>query len=126
MTTHTLATVVAGMLFLAVACGAFGAHALQEVLTPEMKAVYQTAVFYHLTHALGALLVLTLQRAGGISEKLGRTVATLLLIGVVIFSGSLYALTLTGITVLGAITPIGGTLFLIGWGTLAWGLWRAK
>ncbi len=126
MSQHTLAQLSALLLFLGVACGAFGAHALQEVLTPEMKAVYQTAVFYHLTHALGALLVFTLQRAGGISEKLGRTVATLLLIGVVIFSGSLYALTLTGIKVLGAITPIGGTLFLIGWGALAWGLWRAK
>lgn len=100
--------------FLAVALGAFGAHGLQPRLSERMFEIYQTGVQYHLIHALGLILV------GILAEKFvgSATIAWAgwsLFIGIVIFSGSLYALSITGITKLGAITPIGGVAFLIGW-----------
>ena len=107
---------VAGALFafLAVAFGAFGAHALRDRLSAEMLAVYQTGVQYQAMHAL-ALLVLF-----GIFDRLGqpklcRAAGWLFVIGVIVFSGSLYALALSGIRGFGAITPIGGLCFLAGW-----------
>ncbi|MDB4983332.1 MAG: hypothetical protein JWM82_4084 [Myxococcales bacterium] len=101
--------------FLGVALGAFGAHALKARLGPGMLDVYKTGVLYHLIHALAVLAV------GLGAERLARprVVATLFALGVVVFSGSLYALALTGVTTLGAITPIGGLLFMAGWVTLA-------
>jgi uncharacterized membrane protein YgdD (TMEM256/DUF423 family) len=101
--------------FVGVALGAFGAHGLRERLAPGMLEVYKTGVLYHLLHAV-ALLAVALG-----AERLARprAVATLWLAGVVIFSGSLYALAITGIGTLGAITPIGGLLLMAGWVTLA-------
>ena len=100
--------------FLAVALGAFGAHALRVHLTPDRMAIYQTGVQYHLVHALAILVVAQL------ADRLNaRAVGWLWVAGVVIFSGSLYALAGTGIRVLGAITPIGGVCFLAGWALLA-------
>jgi uncharacterized membrane protein YgdD (TMEM256/DUF423 family) len=101
--------------FLGVALGAFGAHGLRERLAPGMLEVYKTGVLYHLLHAV-ALLAVALG-----AERLARprAVATLFTAGVVIFSGSLYALALTGVGTLGAITPIGGLLLMAGWVTLA-------
>jgi uncharacterized membrane protein YgdD (TMEM256/DUF423 family) len=101
--------------FLGVALGAFGAHGLRDRLAPGMLEVYKTGVLYHLLHAV-ALLAVALG-----AERLARprAVATLFTAGVVIFSGSLYALALTGIGTLGAITPIGGLLLMAGWVTLA-------
>jgi uncharacterized membrane protein YgdD (TMEM256/DUF423 family) len=107
---------VAGALgFLGVALGAFGAHGLRERLAPGMLEVYKTGVLYHLVHAV-ALLAVALG-----AEKLARprAVGALWIAGVVIFSGSLYALAITGVGVLGAITPIGGLLLMAGWVTLA-------
>jgi uncharacterized membrane protein YgdD (TMEM256/DUF423 family) len=101
--------------FLGVALGAFGAHGLKDRLGPGMLDVYKTGVLYHLIHALAVLAV------GLGAQRLARprVVATLFAVGVVVFSGSLYALALTGVTTLGAITPIGGLLFMAGWVTLA-------
>ena len=101
--------------FLGVALGAFGAHGLREHLAPGMLEVYKTGVLYHLLHAV-ALLAVALG-----AERLARprAVATLFATGVVIFSGSLYALALTGVGTLGAITPLGGLLLMAGWVTLA-------
>jgi uncharacterized membrane protein YgdD (TMEM256/DUF423 family) len=101
--------------FLGVALGAFGAHGLRERLAPGMLEVYKTGVLYHLLHAV-ALLAVALG-----AERLARprAVATLFALGVAIFSGSLYALALTGVGTLGAITPIGGLLLMAGWVTLA-------
>jgi uncharacterized membrane protein YgdD (TMEM256/DUF423 family) len=101
--------------FLGVALGAFGAHGLRERLAPGMLDVYKTGVLYHLLHAL-ALLAVALG-----AEKLARprAVATLWTAGVVFFSGSLYALALTGVHALGAVTPVGGLLLMAGWLTLA-------
>jgi uncharacterized membrane protein YgdD (TMEM256/DUF423 family) len=104
--------------FLAVALGAFGAHALKSRVSPDMLAVWQTGVQYHLFHALGLILVGLLlhmfPQVGGI-----RLSGWLLLGGTLLFSGSLYLLALTGIRTLGAITPLGGVAFLLGWLLLA-------
>ena len=100
---------------LAVAIGAFGAHGLQGRLDSYSMTIYERAVFYHFVHALGILIVslMPLSRAG-IAWTCG-----LLLAGVILFSGSLYALALTGHRVLGAITPFGGVSFIAGWVVLA-------
>ncbi len=109
---HTLATAAISM-FIAIACGAFGAHALKQSLSAEMLAIWQTAVHYQMIHGLAMLgLVALWQRYD--QKRLGQT-ALLFLIGTVIFSGSLYLLAFTGIKWLGAITPIGGVAFLGGW-----------
>ncbi|MBK8752556.1 MAG: DUF423 domain-containing protein [Candidatus Competibacteraceae bacterium] len=102
-----------GML-LAVALGAFGAHALKKTLAPDLMAVYETAVNYHVYHALGLLAVGLL--ALHIPESaLLRWAGILLAVGVLLFSGSLYTLSLSGIRWMGAITPLGGIAFLIAW-----------
>lgn len=103
--------------FLAVALGAFGAHALKQRLSAEMLAVYETAVQYHFYHTLALLAVAVLMVGGAQGLKLS---AVLLLVGTVIFSGSLYALALSGVKVLGAVTPIGGLCLLAGWSCLAY------
>ena len=111
------------LLFAAVALGAFGAHALKAKLAPELMTVYQTAVQYHFWHALGLLAVgvLLLQRP----ESGALVVAAWLLIaGLILFCGSLYALALTGVRGLGAVAPVGGVAFLAAWAALAWAAWR--
>jgi uncharacterized membrane protein YgdD (TMEM256/DUF423 family) len=99
--------------FLAVAAGAFGAHALKTRLAPDMVAVFETAARYHLVHALAMLA------AAWAVDRTGRPLAAragwLFALGTVLFSGSLYALALTGVGVLGAVTPFGGACFLAGW-----------
>jgi len=103
--------------FLAVTLGAFGAHALRERLSPEMLAVFETGVRYHMYHALALLLVSAMMpRLGG---WLVVSSGWLFTAGIVLFSGSLYVLAFTGITIFGAITPIGGLAFLAGWACLA-------
>jgi len=94
-------------MFLAVGRGAFGAHALKARLSPEMLAIFETGVKYQVYHALALLLLAALR---GPSKA-----AWCFTAGIVIFSGSLYILALTGIRKFGAITPIGGVLFLAGW-----------
>jgi uncharacterized membrane protein YgdD (TMEM256/DUF423 family) len=103
--------------FLAVALGAFGAHGLRGRLSPEMLAIFQTGVQYQMYHAL-ALLATGLMMAR-VSGWLIQTAGWCFAAGMVMFSGSLYALALTGVTILGAITPIGGLAFLAGWACLA-------
>lgn len=108
--------------FLGVALGAFGAHALKQTLTPERLAVWHTAVDYQLWHALALLAVALLLRSTG-SVPLLTYSGSAFAIGILVFSGSLYALCLTDVRVLGAITPIGGVALLAGWGLLAaWAL----
>ncbi len=96
-----------GFMFLAVGLGAFGAHALKTRLTPDMLAIFETGVRYQVYHAL-ALLLLAAVRG---PSKAGWCFTA----GIVLFSGSLYILALTGVRKWGAVTPIGGVLFLIGW-----------
>jgi uncharacterized membrane protein YgdD (TMEM256/DUF423 family) len=102
----------------AVALGAFGAHALKALLAADALAVWQTAVQYHAWHALGLFGVgLWLQHAP--EKRALRLAAWLLLGGIVLFSGSLYALALTGVHGLGVITPLGGLAWIGGWIVLA-------
>lgn len=100
--------------FLAVALGAFGAHALEGILTTYGEGIWDTAVQYQMFHAAGLLVVGILAHIVGAKKSL--KVATWCMnLGIVFFSGSLFALALTEIGPLGAITPIGGVLFLTGW-----------
>jgi uncharacterized membrane protein YgdD (TMEM256/DUF423 family) len=101
---------------LSVAAGAFGAHGLRSRLEPRALEIFETAARYHMYHALGMLLC-ALLAASGIGGA--RTAGWILQAGIVIFSGSLYALALSDVKVLGAITPIGGLAFLAGWVWLA-------
>lgn len=105
-------------LLLAVALGAFGAHGLKDVLSAQAKQTYQTGVLYHLVHGLG-LLALGWVSSQRVSEGLINAAGWAFIIGIVLFSGSLYALSLTGIKKLGMITPLGGGAFLVGWLCLA-------
>jgi uncharacterized membrane protein YgdD (TMEM256/DUF423 family) len=99
--------------FLTVVLGAFGAHGLKNKLSPEMLDVYQTGVQYHMYHAIGLILV------GMLSQWLSPSTLSwagwTFMIGIVLFSGSLYVLSISGIKWLGAITPLGGLAFLLGW-----------
>jgi uncharacterized membrane protein YgdD (TMEM256/DUF423 family) len=108
------------LMALAVVLGAFGAHGLRDRLDAYRMSVYEKAAFYHFIHALGLLIVSFLSKTGTFSEFATNWVCGLLLAGIVIFSGSLYLLAVTGNTMLGAITPIGGLSFIAGWLVLAW------
>jgi uncharacterized membrane protein YgdD (TMEM256/DUF423 family) len=104
----------------AVGLGAFGAHAPRGRLDVYAMGVYQKAVFYHFVHALGLLGVSVLPRTGLMSPAAANWVCGLLVAGIVLFSGSLYLLALTGVRILGAVTPIGGVAFIAAWLALAW------
>src|SRR5512142_2108927 len=114
------------MLALAVCIGAFGAHGLQARLDTYSLGVYEKGVMYHIFHALGLLAVPLLVRAGLISESAGNWTGWLLLAGIVLFSGSLYVLAITGVRTLGAVTPFGGVAFIAAWVTLAVGALRSR
>jgi uncharacterized membrane protein YgdD (TMEM256/DUF423 family) len=109
-------------MLIAVGAGAFGAHGLKRVLDADMLAVWQTAVTYQMAHALGLLAVALLGARYGSATLTAAGV--LMFAGIVIFSGSLYVLSLTGVRWLGAITPLGGLAFLAAWALVAWTAWR--
>ena len=118
MQTKSLLITGSLLMALAVAFGAFGAHVVEDMLTPDRFDVYQTAVQYHFYHALGLLLI------GAVSfhmpdSRLLTWSGYLLIVGIMIFSGSLYILTLTDTGWLGMITPLGGFAFIGGWILLA-------
>ncbi len=109
--------------FLSVAFGAFGAHALKDFLVQTQRLpVYEKAVQYQFYHAL-ALILVGIMGVQFPQLKTG-TIAICMVLGILIFSGSLYALCLTQIRWMGAITPLGGISFLIGWFLLAWNVWK--
>lgn len=107
-----------GFALIAVITGAFAAHALKTRLSPDMFQVFEVAVRYQMYHALG--LIAVAWAASQWSSQLITASGWLFVAGIVIFSGSLYILSLTGVRWLGAITPIGGVAFIIGWGCLLW------
>src|ERR1700681_89883 len=113
------------LLALAVMIGAFGAHALQERLDAYSKGIYETGVMYHFFHALGLLVVSFLPRIGALSASRAAWVCGFLLAGVLLFSGSLYALALSGARMWGAVTPFGGISFIAACILLAYWLFRA-
>ena len=109
----------AAFALLGVAAGAFGAHALKGKLSLDMQTTFETAVRYQMYHALGLIGV-----AWALSQWSNAVIAAagwLFILGIAIFSGSLYVLALSGIRWLGAITPIGGLCFIAGWACLVWG-----
>jgi uncharacterized membrane protein YgdD (TMEM256/DUF423 family) len=112
------------LLALAVILGAFGAHGLQNRLDDYSRGVYEKAVLYHFLHAMGILVVAVLGRTGTFPEAGVDTVCWFLFAGILLFSGSLYLLAVTGTRALGMVTPLGGVAFIIGWLLLAWRLRR--
>jgi len=111
------------LLGLAVIWGAFGAHGLRGRLDAYAMGIYEKAVFYQFVHALGILIVPLIARAGALTESATTWICGLLLAGILIFSGSLYLLALSGVRTFGAITPIGGLSFIAAWFLLAFRLW---
>ena len=124
MKERTLIAAGALNMFVAVGCGAFGAHGLKKMISAEMLAIWHTAVTYQVMHALGMIAVALLmpRMAGTALTWAGR----LMLAGIVIFSGSLYLLALTGTRTLGAITPLGGVAFLAAWLLVAWAALKSR
>lgn len=113
---------IAGLLLaLATACGAFGAHALKTHLAPDRLQLWETAVRYHFFQALGLLGVGLALRS--LDAAMLRNAAVLIVVGIVLFSGSLYALSLGGPRALGALTPVGGLAWIAGWLLFAYALW---
>lgn len=113
----------AAFLFAAVSMGAMGSHALRTVIAPELQQAFTNAVQYHFYHALGLLGVgiLLLHKPG---SRLLAAAGWLLVAGIVLFSGSLYFIALTGNHAPAMLTPVGGTAFLMAWATLAVAAWR--
>ena len=115
-----IGAIVAG---LGVAAGAFGAHGLRPILSEKMMAVFETSVRYQLVHAIAMLIAgLSMQ---WFSQRVFLKAGWSFLIGILLFSGSLYTMALTDFRALGMLTPLGGLAFLIGWGCLAWGYRKA-
>jgi uncharacterized membrane protein YgdD (TMEM256/DUF423 family) len=119
----SVASILAG---LSVAGGAFAAHALKEKLSERAIEIFETGARYQMYHSLALLLVGLLLSRAEASQNLLIAAGSAFIIGIAIFSGSLYALSLSGIKWLGAITPLGGVAFLIGWGCLAIASWGYK
>jgi uncharacterized membrane protein YgdD (TMEM256/DUF423 family) len=108
--------------FISVAAGAFGAHALRARLAPELLVIFETGARYQMYHALGLVAVAwaSSRWPGTATSAAGWFLAA----GTLLFSGSLYALALSGVRALGAVTPFGGVAFLVGWALLAWSALR--
>ncbi|WGV26460.1 DUF423 domain-containing protein [Halotia branconii] len=111
---------------LSVAAGAFASHALRDKISERSLEVFETGARYQMYHALALLLVGILISRAESSQSTLIASGWLFIIGIAIFSGSLYALSLTDIKTLGAITPLGGVAFLAGWCTLAFAAWSLK
>ena len=125
MSTRARGILICGALLalLGVALGAFGAHGLRPILSERMMAVFETGVRYHLYHAVGMILAgLSLSH---FPVKLFQFAGWAFLLGILLFSGSLYTLSIWEIRSLGLITPFGGLSFIVGWCFLAWGYWKA-
>lgn len=104
--------------FLAVAAGAFGAHGLQGKLDPHSLEVFETGARYQMYHALAIGLAALATRGASVASA--QAAAIFFLVGIVLFSGSLYVIALTGTRAFGIVTPFGGLAFLVGWATLGW------
>ncbi|MGZ3460102.1 MAG: DUF423 domain-containing protein [Archangium sp.] len=108
--------------FLSVAAGAFGAHALRARLAPDLLTIFETGARYHMYHSLGLIAIGLLMQLR--PSPLLNGAGWAMLAGILLFSGSLYALALSGVRALGAITPLGGLGFLVGWLLFALAAWR--
>lgn len=124
MTPRTIALSGAVLALVAVALGAFGAHALRSRLAPDLLVTFETGVRYHMYHALGLFACAWAYDRWGAAQCVWA--AGLFVTGITLFSGSLYVLTLTGQRWWGAVTPFGGVTLLAGWACLAWGIFHAR
>jgi len=124
MTDRHLIICAALVLLVGVGAGAFGAHGLKRVLGPDMLAVWHTAVLYQMFHGLGMLAIALLGARFG--SPLLSHAGAVMLVGVVLFSGSLYLLALTGVRWLGAVTPVGGLAFILAWAMVALAAYRSR
>ena len=122
MSARAFAALAALLLALGVGLGAMAAHALKSRIAPEMLLIFETGARYHIYHALG-LFVLAAFMDRGVALQ---GAAWCLVVGIVLFSGSLYVLALSGIRILGAVTPLGGVAFMGGWVWAAVQLWRTR
>ena len=111
--------IAACLLGLAVILGAFGAHGLKSRLDVYQMGIYEKAVFYHFIHGLGMLFAAT---TANLSKQSRAQICGLFAAGILLFSGSLYCLALSGVTMLGAVTPFGGVAFIAAWMWMAWKL----
>lgn len=128
MSAKTAAMLGALFALLGVVLGAFGSHALKGILDDYSQGIYQTANHYQFVHSLGLLALAALWQQLDLDQRVRRLMALsayLFTLGLVLFCGSLYLLSLTQIKVLGAITPLGGTAFIAAWACMIWGLKRA-
>lgn len=127
MAHHRRLIILAGITgLLGVALGAFGSHGLGKLLEANGRtATFDTGVQYHLIHALAILLVAVLQ-GKALSGRAITWAGYLFLAGILLFSGSLYILAIFNVTIMGAIAPIGGTAFILGWGCIAWAGYKAN
>ena len=123
MTPKILLIVASIMSCLGVMLGAFAAHLLKEKLSQEMLSIFEVGVRYHMYHALALFAVAWLMVQ--FPEVGVPPAGWLFVVGICIFSGSLYALSLTGVRWLGMITPVGGICFLVGWAWMAWSVWKS-
>ncbi len=122
--TNALPVVAAILLALAVILGAFGAHGLRGRLDAYSMGIWERAVFYHFVHSLGLLIVSILPRTGMLRPAPAAWICWLLAAGIFLFCGSLYVLAVTGVRLLGAVTPLGGLAFIAAWLLLAGALAR--
>lgn len=120
MNARTWICIASLLLMLGIMIGAFGAHALKGALDEYGQGIYEKAAFYQFVNALGLCFVSLAAHQGLLSAKALSRVGILLVAGIVLFSGSLYTLAITGERWLGAITPFGGTSFILGWALVAW------
>jgi uncharacterized membrane protein YgdD (TMEM256/DUF423 family) len=117
---HKVLGIGAIFALIGVAAGAFGAHGLRDHLTSDQMGIYQTGVYYQLFHSL------TLVVLGAQSRIRASAAAWLFVVGIVIFSGSLYGLAISGVKWLGAITPLGGVSFLAAWALVTWDAFKSQ
>jgi uncharacterized membrane protein YgdD (TMEM256/DUF423 family) len=112
---------------LGVAIGAFGAHGLRAIVSPEHLATFETGVRYHMYHAFGLLILgVTLKTMPAVRANILLNAGRLFCAGIVFFSGSLYLLVMLNLPLLGAVTPIGGVCFIAGWILFGWEMWMAR
>lgn len=123
MSDRLLVILAALTLLTGVGAGAFGAHGLKSIISADLMSVWQTAVLYQLVHGLGMLLIASLGARFG--SPMMSIAGALMFAGVVVFSGSLYVLALTGVKWLGAVTPLGGLAFIAAWGLVAVAAYRS-
>jgi uncharacterized membrane protein YgdD (TMEM256/DUF423 family) len=126
MMTRIIMVIAAILGGISVALGAFAAHGLREKLSQRAMEIFETGTRYQMYHALALLLVALLLSRAETGQSTLVAAGAAFIIGIAIFSGSLYALSLTGIKWLGAITPLGGVAFLVGWSCLAIAAWSFK